>query len=51
MILIGLLNLIIGFISYEPPSDKHEKIKFDLPPPTPLHDAGVGVIDAALTPN
>jgi len=50
MILIGLLNLIIGFVSYEPPSDKHEKIKFDLPPPTPTpHDAAI--VDAPTPPN
>jgi hypothetical protein len=41
MILIGLINLIIGFASYEEPSEKHEKIKFDLP----KRDAGV--VDAA----
>jgi hypothetical protein len=41
MILIGLINLIIGFASYEEPSEKHEKIKYDLP----KRDAGV--VDAA----
>jgi hypothetical protein len=37
MILIGLINLAIGFLSYEEPSEKHEKIKFDLP----TRDAGM----------
>lgn len=44
MILIGLINVAIGLMSYEPAPEKYEKIEFQL-------DAGVkhdaGAIDAA----
>ena len=43
MILIGLINLIIGFLSYEEQSETHENIKFDLPAAS-WRDA---VVDAA----
>ena len=36
MILIGAINLLIGFLSYEEPSQKREKIEFDIP----VRDAG-----------
>jgi hypothetical protein len=42
MILIGLVNIIIGLLSYDPPSTKTEKMELVLP--TIYHDAG---IDAA----
>ena len=31
MILIGVLNIAIGFCSYEPPSDHHERIQVTIP--------------------
>jgi hypothetical protein len=46
MILIGILNIAIGFCSYHPPSDKHERIQVTIPA-SPFHahsappDAGV----------
>lgn len=47
MILIGLINLAIGFWSYDAPSETHEKIKFDLP----MRDAGVDSLDAPTGSN
>ena len=46
MLLIGLINVIIGFASYDPPSGKSEKIELQLP--TIYHDAGVVDADASL---
>jgi len=42
MLLIGAINIAIGFLSYEPPPTKTEKIELQLP--TVTRDAG---IDAA----
>jgi hypothetical protein len=42
MILIGVINVAIGFCSYEEPSELHEKIEYALP----VKDAGVTVLDA-----
>ena len=39
MLLIGAINVVIGFMSYDPPTGKPEKIEFDLP--TIYRDAGV----------
>lgn len=40
MILIGILNLVVGYCSYDPPSAQPpEKIELVIPPPTPLPDA------------
>ncbi len=50
MILIGFINLLIGFLSYKEPSPVHEKIKFDLPPPSYARDAGVDAPAPAPTP-
>jgi hypothetical protein len=43
MLLIGAINVFIGFMSYDEPTGKREKIEFDLP--TIYRDAG---IDAAV---
>ena len=47
MILIGVINLIIGFMSYDEPSEKREKIEFDLP----VRDAGADALDAPTGSN
>lgn len=45
MILIGIINIIIGFVSYDAPSTKTEKMELTLP--KIYHDAG---IDADASP-
>ena len=45
MILIGLINLAIGFCSYDPAPAKTEKIQLELP--TVYWDAAVPAPDAA----
>ena len=49
MILIGLINLAIGFLSYDPPPAKTEKIELQLP--TITRDAGVDAPPADATPS
>jgi hypothetical protein len=39
MILIGLINIIIGLLSYDPPSTKTEKMELTLP--KIYRDAGI----------
>lgn len=46
MILIGLINVVIGLISYEPAPQSFDKIEFQLDAPPPA-DAG---IDAEASP-
>ena len=46
MILIGLINVIIGFASYDPPPEKYEKIEFQLP----VRDAGTDAAPDAMAP-
>ena len=41
MLLIGLINVVIGFVVYKKPSDKHEAMKLDLI----KRDAGVDAVD------
>lgn len=45
MILIAIINLAIGFLSYDEPSQEREKIEFDLP----VRDGGADALDAAPT--
>jgi len=49
MLLIGALNVSVGFCSYEGPGKDPERIKLVLPPPTvPTH--AVGYVDLAQVP-
>ena len=48
MLLIGLINVIIGFVSYDAPPTKTEKIELELP--KVYRDAGVVDADASLAP-
>jgi hypothetical protein len=48
MVLIGVLNILIGYCSYDPPSDKHERMELHLPPPHQPFDAGVLRVDASV---
>ena len=50
MLLIGGINIVIGLMSYDPPTGKPEKIEFDLP--KIYRDAGVDAParDADATP-
>lgn len=41
MIVIGAINLALGFCGYEEPPDKHEKIELVLPAPFNAKDAGI----------
>jgi hypothetical protein len=45
MVLIGVLNVIIGFLSYQKPSDVHERIIADVP-----YAPGSGAAPAVLPP-
>jgi len=46
MILIGILNLAVGYCSYEPPSSEPpQKIELVIPKPTPLPDATIYTLD------
>ncbi len=48
MLLIGAINILLGYCSYTPPSsDPPERIELVLPPPHQAWDAGVVRIDAA----
>ena len=51
MLLIGAINVVIGYMSYDAPTGKSEKIEFDLP--TIHRDAGVDapVPDAPTPPS
>ena len=49
MILIGVINLVIGFLSYDPPSKKTEKFELDIP--YAGRDAGADAADAAVVPD
>jgi len=42
MILIGVVNVIIGYCTYDPPQGPPEKIELKIPPSSIhlLHDAG-----------
>ena len=42
MILIGVINVVIGFMSYDPPPTKTEKIELQLPPV--YYDAGADAL-------
>ena len=46
MLLIGAINVIIGFLSYDPPPTKTEKIELTLP--KIYRDAGSDVIDTPV---
>jgi hypothetical protein len=50
MILIGILNLAVGFCSYEPPSDVREQIPLELPTrdAAPTADGPASVPDQSL---
>jgi hypothetical protein len=41
MILIGLINLVIGYVSYSTAPEVHEKIQLTIPPPSVNVDASV----------
>lgn len=43
MVLIGIINIIIGYCSYTPPSDVHERIQLNVP-------NARGVADAEIAP-
>jgi hypothetical protein len=49
MILIGIINIIIGFVSYDPPPTKTEKMELTLP--KIYRDAGIdaATVDASPT--
>ena len=42
MLLIGAVNVALGWWSYEAPPTRTEKIELVLPPPTARDDAGIG---------
>jgi hypothetical protein len=48
MILIGLINIIIGFLSYDEPSTKTEKMELTLP--KIYYDAGIDAAPPDATP-
>ena len=49
MILIGVINVIIGYVSYDPPPTKTEKIELELP--TIYRDAAADApADASVAP-
>ena len=41
MILIGVINVAVGYCSYDPPSDVHEKIELVIPRSEFARDGGV----------
>ena len=49
MILIGTINVLVGYCSYDPPSEQHDKIMYDTSE-FQKKDAGVAPLDAAITP-
>jgi hypothetical protein len=54
MILIGVINVILGYCSYTKPSDVHERILLDVPaasggPPAPAAQAATGCAPAITT--
>ena len=49
MILIGLINILIGFLSYDEPSTKTEKMELTLP--TIYRDAGIDAVPADAAPD
>lgn len=44
MILIGAIDLTVGFCSYEPPPPPPQKIELVIPPPSNARDAGVDAV-------
>lgn len=32
MVLIGVINVLLGYCSYSPPPDQHERIQLNIPP-------------------
>jgi len=51
MILIGVMNIAIGFCTYDKPSDTHERIQVHIPPAAYKVRAPQDVPDAMVAPD
>jgi hypothetical protein len=50
MVLIGVINVSLGYCSYEPPGEPPRKIEVHIPPPSNARDAGTAPADGPLAP-
>ena len=50
MVLIGAINILLGYCSYTSPPSTHERIELPLPPPHAPIDAGPPRVDASSAP-
>jgi hypothetical protein len=50
MVLIGIINVSLGYCSYDPPGEPPKKIEVHIPPPSSARDAGIAPTDAPHEP-